>query len=553
MINITRNNRSARHRDVGFSFPRVASGLVAGGLALGARHGVARVAVGLAIALVWGVSSGSGAARAGTLSLVVVSGGQSVRASYVGGPGIDDVRVQFTGGGVRVKDRSGVRAAHGCHAAASGEGVCDVSGFCDPSAAGCAGLQMAMVVSTGGGDDSVRLRKTRDSGSPSIRIRTGEGDDRVDLESPLSGAVEGGGGDDVISGSGRLEGGSGDDRIRSRGSSQIDGGPGDDVITGADSLIYGGPGADRITARPGPVGNRVMGGGGDDRIRGSRGYDFIDGDGSDVLPAEPGSGFDWFDDATVTRHPGNDDLDGGGDKDAVDILDYRTRRDPIVVDLALHRAGASGEHDRVRRLPGVIGGSGDDILIGDGHANALYGGGRDRLSGRGGDDDLFSVGKGQLDGGAGNDDLWGPGPGSRCGVGDDTIEPLGALREPAPVDCEFVDMGAGGRLRAHTVSTTGRAVVLVVDSLNGASPGKWTVRAGWNPRGQLLGTLDHDQPGSQRLEVRVPLNAAGRRYIAAGRERITLHFDGSFNSDSEDGGEDSPSQFVAVLLQSDPP
>ena len=69
-------------------------------------------------------------------------------------------------------------------------------------------------------------------------------------------------------------------------------------------------------------------------------------------------------------------------------LSYSGRTDDVRVDL--RRAGpggAAGERDHVDGIEDATGGSGDDVLIGDGRPNELIGGpGADRLLGLGGDD-----------------------------------------------------------------------------------------------------------------------------------------------------------------------
>jgi hypothetical protein len=139
-----------------------------------------------------------------------------------------------------------------------------------------------------------------------------------------------------------------------------------------------GDGADRVDASGLSNGTAatVDGGAGDDTLIGSA-----------------------FDD-TLTGGAGNDTIDGGA---GTDTLSFDERRAAVRVDLHAGSAtAAGGERDTLANIENVRGGSGDDVLIGDGGANELTGGGgNDELRGRGGADSL--AGNGLLDGGAGDD------------------------------------------------------------------------------------------------------------------------------------------------------
>ncbi|MDX8482956.1 cadherin-like domain-containing protein [Mesorhizobium sp. VK24D] len=97
---------------------------------------------------------------------------------------------------------------------------------------------------------------------------------------------------------------------------------------------------------------------------------------------------------------GNDVLDGGSRTDPgpeKDIVSYSDRADAIVVTL---NGSADTEvtvggiaEDTIRNFEGVIGGSGNDSLTGDGLANVLSGsGGNDTIDGSGGDDTVVFTG-----------------------------------------------------------------------------------------------------------------------------------------------------------------
>lgn len=81
-------------------------------------------------------------------------------------------------------------------------------------------------------------------------------------------------------------------------------------------------------------------------------------------------------------------IDGGG---GINTLNYSAYTTPVVVALSEQRAtGVKGQAaGSVRNIRNVIGGSANDLLVGDEHANTLDGGtGRDLLIGRAGADDL---------------------------------------------------------------------------------------------------------------------------------------------------------------------
>jgi Ca2+-binding RTX toxin-like protein len=239
-----------------------------------------------------------------------------------------------------------------------------------------------------------------------------------------------------------IRAGDGDDRVAAP-QATVEGGAGNDVITGANA--DGGAGDDVLTGTDGP--NALTGGAGDDVVRGLAAGDTI------------------VDEAV----PEADRLLDGGDAD--DVISFRGRAVAVRVDLdpgALH-AASEGEGNVVVSMEGVVGGSGDDALSGapttpnapifpasiaggDGDdqivlqaagggsasgdegddvitggrgRDTLNGGpGDDRIGGGAGRDALEGVdGEDRLDGGAGNDALDG-GPGAdvlRGGAGNDSV------------------------------------------------------------------------------------------------------------------------------------
>jgi hypothetical protein len=172
-----------------------------------------------------------------------------------------------------------------------------------------------LVVRTGGGDDTVTIDPDVDSDLPA-RVRTGRGDDEVELGSGDS-TVRAGKGDDVIiggdgadelhggRGADEISGGAGDDKLYGdpRGARHRNGGPNnnenaadvprhaadghandghDETGANGDDILEGGAGNDIIFGGYGH--DRLMGDTGDDTIRGGRGEDEIDGGlGADLI------------------------------------------------------------------------------------------------------------------------------------------------------------------------------------------------------------------------------------------------------------------------------
>jgi Ca2+-binding RTX toxin-like protein len=172
------------------------------------------------------------------------------------------------------------------------------------------------------------------------------------------------------------------------GPSVIDAGPGNDnpiFGAGGDDVIHGGPGNDVLV---GGTGNDTLDGGlGDDDFEG------IPGEG--LFGSNPPS-------------QGTDTYIGGGGSDAVL---YTGRGEDLSLSLdGVANDGAPGEHDNIEPdVTTVLGGSGSDVITGNGYANALSGdSGDDVISGGGGDDRLFGgPGSDRLDAGAGQDYLEG--------------------------------------------------------------------------------------------------------------------------------------------------
>ena len=115
----------------------------------------------------------------------------------------------------------------------------------------------------------------------------------------------------------------------------------------------------------------------------------------------------------------------GTDANIEDTVNYGDYKNPVAVNLAeelqsgtlADGSTSNNAGDSLRSIEHVIGGKGDDTILGNGDNNKLSGGeGDDTIDGRGGDDTLDGgAGDDTLTGGAGDDTLTG-------GAGDDTLD-----------------------------------------------------------------------------------------------------------------------------------
>jgi trimeric autotransporter adhesin len=223
--------------------------------------------------------------------------------------------------------------------------------------------------------------------------------------------VSGGDGNDVIFG------GEGDDFIN--------GDAGRDVITGGggNDVIDGGSGDDQIT---GGLGNDLIDGGiGDDHLNGHYGKDVIyGGDGNDYISGDidalvgndggppNDTDFSQMGDDTLDGGAGNDSIWGGGGSD---YLIGGAGDDQLIGDGIKTPAAYAGDDT-------LDGGAGNDSLWGgDGNDTLLGGDGSDQLTGDGSDSTL--AGNDYLDGGTGDDTLLGGG-GNDTLLGGDGIDQI---------------------------------------------------------------------------------------------------------------------------------
>jgi Ca2+-binding RTX toxin-like protein len=164
--------------------------------------------------------------------------------------------------------------------------------------------------------------------------------------------------------------------------------------------VDGGTGADTLIG--GTSGNLLVGGAGDDILDGRSGPDYLQG----------GSGTDL--------------LDGGS---AADVADYSDRTAPVAVDLdGVADDGEPGEADVLEEIENLRGGEGNDVFVGDGNPNWLWGlGGADVVSGLGGADTVVGgEGSDTLNGNAGSDRVWGTDANDRLRGGGGPDELLGS-------------------------------------------------------------------------------------------------------------------------------
>ena len=257
------------------------------------------------------------------------------------------------------------------------------------------GSDHADVLTGGAGEDLLDGRAGPDTLSGGADRDTASYAARLDAPSPGAGVTvnRGPAADDGFADEGDLV----DDDIE-----DLVGSPGDDELTALPqgSRLAGGPGNDTLHGGTGP--DLLAGDTGNDQLRGADGSDVLVGGGGDDR-SDGGDGGDLLDE----RGPGStgaDVLDGG---DGEDRLTYADRLQGVTVTVGSgDDDGEKDEHDSVdASVEGVVGGTGDDVLIGSA--------GRDTLEGGDGDD--------TLDGGLAPDLLLG-------GNGSDTVSYAGRPR-----------------------------------------------------------------------------------------------------------------------------
>jgi T5SS/PEP-CTERM-associated repeat protein len=161
------------------------------------------------------------------------------------------------------------------------------------------------------------------------------------------------------------------------------------------TIINGTPGNDNPLGNPDATGPlEIFGNSGDDNIVGSSFGDIIHGgDGNDTLYGGPGDdqvyGEGGNDLIIGGDGRGNDYYDGGSGNNTVE---YQSATLPINVNLETGTASGDPDigTDTLVNIQNVIGGSGNDTIIGNAQDNILVGGpGSDTLAGQGGNDILI--------------------------------------------------------------------------------------------------------------------------------------------------------------------
>jgi Ca2+-binding RTX toxin-like protein len=235
----------------------------------------------------------------------------------------------------------------------------------------------------------------------------------------------------------------------------VAGGGGNTIFgMGGNDSICAGAGADRLHGGRGSDG--LQGGEGQDRVHGESGNDFAAGGpgAHDVVNGGPGDdalsgGSGDFD--VLSGGPGNDRVDGG--RGLHDIASYQSAGGPVSVDLG--RGTVSGaEEERVTGAEDVLGGAGDDTLVGARRsANRLDGGpGADRLVAVGAGDTAF--------GGPGGDACLGPLAGrDSCGVSEVPDGPAVELYKSIADTASLVIVGGESIVNVTVGRLGGRYVV----------------------------------------------------------------------------------------------
>lgn len=296
------------------------------------------------------------------------------------------------------------------------------------------------LASYGGRTEPLTLR-TATIGSSTANGAAGEGDVLASIED-----LRGGFSDDLLIGdlgANALDGAAGDD--------SLDGRAGDDTLIGGPDSVNANPRGDtaeyssRVQGLQASLatGQATLGSeqdtlSGIENLTGGSAADTLEGNAStNVLRGGPAGdtlrGLDGSD--LLSPGPGvvSDTIEGGA---GTDTLDYSDRSENLVVDLLDAQGaggqGAQGEEDLVATIENVIGGSGNDVLIGDQLANSLLGGGGNDL----------------VDGGAGSDDLFGNDGADRIEARDGESDDVscGAAADVAIVDAagDSIDPGCEG-------------------------------------------------------------------------------------------------------------
>lgn len=264
------------------------------------------------------------------------------------------------------------------------------------------------------------------------------------------------------------------------------------------------------------------------------------GPGDDVLRAG-----DFADE--LLPGPGHDVVAGGSGQDTLSFGDLHG---PIRVDLASGLVrGAGAGPDQVTGIEDLTGGSGDDVLLGDGGKNTIEGGpGDDRIHGRGGADILSGgTGRDELVGGRGDDEV-SPSNGNfgeaelgagergevlRCGPGRDEADPMGLARLVSP-DCEYAYVLHGDRVGLHLDHADPTLDRVAIPFTVGPAPYTLTASlttTGGHLLGRRHGRVANYVSASNRVS-NLRLSRTGQRFLrrhrglVPARLHIRLHYHG---------------------------
>ncbi len=304
---------------------------------------------------------------------------------YTGTAGDDNVRFTLANGRFIVDDSVSLKIGIGCEPVAG-----------DPTKANCTAAKVGKdfreftVVTSNGNDRVVNATSTVTTLGAPMRSNGGNGNDRLVGDARVEDVLLGSGGDDDLLGGG--------------GQNELDGGSGDDNLPGGSGIdeLVGGSGNDDMD-----------GGASDDTLDGGLGQDFMDGGPAGISAGE-----------------------------RRDRVLYSGRSGDVKVDLARTDAsqgtqanpslGIPAERDTIVDVEDVVGGRGNDVLIGNVENNALFGGdGDDVLLGEGGLDFLL--------GGAGADVLFGsPGDGWFGVVPDGFADVMDCSGKGDPIDANDI-------------------------------------------------------------------------------------------------------------------
>jgi Ca2+-binding RTX toxin-like protein len=193
-----------------------------------------------------------------------------------------------------------------------------------------------------------------------------------------------------LGGNDRLDGGGNDDTLNGGdGADVLSGNTGNDTLNGGNGadILNGNAGADTVQGNAGNDTILYVMGDGQDTINGGADFDtiLISGgalnEGLDVR-ASSSTALDRIEGGVVSNVERIDANLGGG----VDVLNYSTTLAAVAVAVNLATGTASG-FTNIAGIENVVGGAGNDTIVGDGGANGLNGSmGNDSVDGGAGDD-----------------------------------------------------------------------------------------------------------------------------------------------------------------------